>query len=85
MNNKLTWNDTEEIGIVLYERYSDSCFQNRIIPYVDGKRFPDIPVYLLISPRTASAAEEFAYSLKRWNERYSLVKQLGVLLIPSKT
>jgi hypothetical protein len=33
-------------------------------PHVPGRRRPEIPVYLLISSATGSAAEEFAYNLK---------------------
>ena len=48
----------------IYERHEEKNFQNRVIPYLPGRRLPELPVYVLISPRTASAAEEFAYSLK---------------------
>jgi hypothetical protein len=34
------------------------------LPHVSGKRYPDIPVYVLTSNRTFSAAEEFSYYLK---------------------
>ncbi len=34
------------------------------IPYVPGQRMPDIPIYILTSRGTGSAAEEFAYALK---------------------
>jgi hypothetical protein len=34
------------------------------LPHVTGKRYPDIPVYVLTSNRTFSAAEEFSYILK---------------------
>jgi len=34
------------------------------IPYVPGHRMPDIPIYILTSRGTGSAAEEFAYALK---------------------
>ncbi len=48
----------------IYERKTDSIFQNWTVPYISGKRFPNIPVYILTSQRTASGAEEFAYVLK---------------------
>jgi hypothetical protein len=34
------------------------------LPYVPGRRRPNIPIYILTSRNTGSAAEEFAYSLK---------------------
>lgn len=48
----------------IYERKNDRIFQNWTIPYIPGKRFPEKPVYVLTSRRTASAAEEFAFALK---------------------
>ncbi|MFW9901487.1 MAG: S41 family peptidase [Candidatus Thorarchaeota archaeon] len=48
----------------IYDRKADRLFQNWTVPYIPGKRFPNIPVYVLTSRRTASAAEEFAYVLK---------------------
>ncbi|MEL6939734.1 MAG: S41 family peptidase [Cyanobacteria bacterium J06598_1] len=38
--------------------------QSWTLPYVEGPRYLDKPVYILISPDTFSAAEEFAYNLK---------------------
>ena len=37
------------------------------IPYVPGQRMPDVPIYILTSRNTGSAAEEFAYALKHLN------------------
>ena len=48
----------------IYERKKDEYFQSLTLPYLPGKRFPETPIYVLISPRTASGAEEFAYNLK---------------------
>ncbi len=42
----------------------DRIQQSWTLPHVDGPRYLDKPVYVLISPDTFSAAEEFAYNLK---------------------
>jgi hypothetical protein len=47
-----------------YSRPTDSLLQKWTLPHVSGKRYPDIPVYVLTSNRTFSAAEEFSYNLK---------------------
>jgi len=47
-----------------YWRPTDSHSQTWTLPHVAGKRYPDIPVYVLTSNRTFSAAEEFSYNLK---------------------
>ncbi|MEL7067385.1 MAG: S41 family peptidase [Cyanobacteria bacterium J06581_3] len=38
--------------------------QSWTLPYVEGPRYLNKPVYVLIGPETFSAAEEFAYNLK---------------------
>ncbi|MEO1790624.1 MAG: S41 family peptidase [Cyanobacteria bacterium J06629_19] len=38
--------------------------QSWTLPYVEGSRYLNKPVYILIGPETFSAAEEFAYNLK---------------------
>ncbi|WP_224491550.1 S41 family peptidase [Robertkochia flava] len=47
-----------------YWRPTDTRTQTWTLPYVPGKRRPDIPVYVLTSSDTFSAAEEFTYNLK---------------------
>ena len=47
-----------------YWRPTDSHSQTWTLPHVSGKRNPDVPVYVLTSNRTFSAAEEFSYNLK---------------------
>jgi hypothetical protein len=47
-----------------YYRPTDTIQQFWTFPYVPGKRRADIPVYVLTSHDTGSAAEEFAYDLK---------------------
>ncbi len=56
----------------LYYRPADSLQQFWTYADVSGQRFPDTPVYVLISGRTGSAAEEFAYNLQTL-ERATLV------------
>lgn len=41
--------------------------QSWTLPYVEGPRYLDKPIYILIGPETFSAAEEFAYNLKHLN------------------
>lgn len=49
----------------VYDRPSDTLTQRFTQPFVPGKRFgPDKPVYVLISPKTFSAAEALAYNLQ---------------------
>ena len=55
-----------------YWRPSDEKSQTWTLPHVPGKRSPDTPVYVLTSPSTFSAAEEFSYNLKNL-ERATLV------------
>lgn len=42
----------------------NSTQQSWTLPHVEGPRYLDKPVYILIGPETFSAAEEFAYNLK---------------------
>ena len=48
----------------LYWRPDDSTRQWWTVPYLEGPRYLDKPVYLLTSQETFSAAEEFAYNLQ---------------------
>ncbi len=47
-----------------YYREGDKTEQTWTLPYVPGTRRPDVPVFVLTSARTFSAAEEFTYNLK---------------------
>jgi retinol-binding protein 3 len=47
-----------------YYRPTDDTQQFWTFPHVPGRRMPDIPVYVLVSVETGSAAEAFAYELK---------------------
>jgi hypothetical protein len=48
----------------IYWREEDVTQQYWTLPYVPGKRFGDIPVFVLISKGTFSAGEGFAYDLR---------------------
>lgn len=55
-------------NIVLFEehfRKNNQIIQYRSLPYLPGKRLDKIPLYILISTNTYSAAEIFAYSLQK--------------------
>nr|WP_314895893.1 S41 family peptidase [uncultured Flavobacterium sp.] len=47
-----------------YFRPRNEIMQTWTLPYISGKRSVDVPVYVLTSNTTFSAAEEFAYNLK---------------------
>lgn len=47
-----------------YSRPTNANTQTWTLPYVEGKRRPDMDVYVLTSKATFSAAEEFTYNLK---------------------
>ena len=55
-----------------YLRETDEMKQFWTLPYVPGNRRPDVPVYVLTSGRTFSAAEEFTYNLRNL-ERATIV------------
>ena len=48
----------------LYYRPADQTEEYWTLRKVDGKKMPDVPLYILTSSRTFSGAEEFAYNLK---------------------
>lgn len=48
----------------VYSRPEDKTYQSWSLPYLPGKIMPDIPLYILTSKSTFSAAEEFCYNLK---------------------
>lgn len=47
-----------------YSRPEDKTYQSWSLPYLPGKIMSDIPLYILTSKSTFSAAEEFCYNLK---------------------
>jgi hypothetical protein len=48
----------------IWDRKSGTSQQYWTLPFVPGKRLPDVPVFVLTSSRTFSGAEEFSYNLK---------------------
>ena len=48
----------------IYNRIGDSTTEFWTLQELPGEFMPDMPLYVLTSPRTASAAEEFAYNMK---------------------
>jgi hypothetical protein len=48
----------------IYSREGDRRDQFWTLPWIEGERRPDVPVYVLTSARTFSAAEEFTNNLK---------------------
>jgi len=48
----------------LYFRPQDTIYQFWTLPYVSGRRMPNIDVYILTSSLTFSGAEEFTFNLK---------------------
>ncbi|MFH1142995.1 MAG: S41 family peptidase [Candidatus Eisenbacteria bacterium] len=55
-----------------YVRDTDETVQSHSLDFVPGKRMADIPVYVLTSDFTGSAAEEFTFDLKHL-ERATIV------------
>jgi len=48
----------------IYERRTNATYESWTLPFVPGPRLIDKPVFILVSRRTFSAAEEFAYNLQ---------------------
>ncbi len=48
----------------LYWRKEDRTDQFWTLPYIPGKKMPDVPLYILTSSRTFSGAEEFSNNMK---------------------
>ena len=66
--------DGEELVLLMtgYSRPEDKIYQSWTVPYIPGKYMPDIPLFILTSKSTFSAAEEFCYNLK-YMERATIV------------
>ena len=63
--------DVEHLN-TFYWRPADEYNHFYTLPAIEGDRMPDIPVYVLTSRNTFSAAEEFTYNLKNM-ERATIV------------
>jgi hypothetical protein len=65
VNLLLSYLFTEPVHTIdVFSRLDDSTHQIWTMPYVPGPQLTDIPVFVLQSWRSASAAEDFAYALK---------------------
>ncbi len=67
--------DTNEPLLLKISRSTlDSSYYSAIVPnYVPGQKLTGIPVYILTSPSTASAAEAFTSRLKYFNKNVTIV------------
>ena len=60
-----------------YSRANDTLTQMWTLPWVAGKRMSHVPVYVLMSGQSASAAEGFAYELQQL-ERATIVGEASM-------
>jgi hypothetical protein len=67
--------DEPELVALTQSTLDESYYASMISAFVPGKKLSDIPVYILISPNTASAAEAFASIVKHLSEHVVLVGQ----------
>ena len=67
--------DTKEAPVLNISKYTvDNTYYSSIVPtYVPGKKLTDIPIYILSSPATASAAEAFISNVKYINKNVKIV------------
>jgi C-terminal processing protease CtpA/Prc len=56
----------------LYWRHTDRTVEYWTLDEVEGKRMPDVPLFILTSNRTFSGAEEFCYNMQT-RERATLI------------
>lgn len=61
----------------IYKRKQNITKQYWTLPYVPGKRMPHVPIYILTSNRTFSAAEEFSYNLQKLNRAVIIGETTG--------
>ncbi|OGU54092.1 MAG: hypothetical protein A2V66_07440 [Ignavibacteria bacterium RBG_13_36_8] len=67
--------DSDEAVIlnITYSTVDDSYWSSMTSTYVPGKKLSDIPLYILTSNSTASAAEGFSNIMKHLNENATLI------------
>jgi hypothetical protein len=65
--------DDPEVISIARSTLDGAYHSSTISSYVSGKNLSDIPIYILTSNRTASAAEAFANIMKHMNENATLV------------
>ena len=67
--------DTKDAPVLNISQYTvDNTYYSSIVPtYVPGKKLTDIPIYILSSPATASAAEAFISNVKYFNKNVTIV------------
>ncbi len=64
----------EPLLLNITESTLDSSIYSEMVPtYVPGKKLTNIPIYILTSPATASAAESFTSHLKYFNTNVTIV------------
>ena len=67
-------NNKEPLLLNITESTLDGSIYSEIVPtYVPGKKLTSIPIYILTSPATASAAEAFIAHLKYFNTNVTIV------------
>lgn len=61
----------------VYKRKENITKQFWTLPYVSGKRMPNVPLYILTSGSTFSAAEEFCYDLQSLKRAFLIGETTG--------
>jgi hypothetical protein len=67
-------NPEEEVVMkIMRSTIDNTYYPSMSFPYIPGKKMDTIPVYILTSGSTASAAEAFVFRMKHLNKRVSIV------------
>jgi len=69
----------------IYERRTDATYESWTLPFVHGPRLTEKPVFILVSRRTFSAAEEFAYDLQMLHRAVVVGESTGGGAHPSES
>lgn len=59
------FDDEKRVLMKRYNRPSNTSFESTTVA-VPGKRMPNVDLYILTGPNSASACESFAFSLQQW-------------------